>query len=167
MASALAHSCTAAPRITACAPSCHYFSSIPCNDHQYQVMLGTLGPVQTEITRFSGEKQSPLLVSSIPPAISMKTNSRHQYGSFHLSTPTLFSLLRHQVLSALQCPHKSKISPIKAVVSLLLNLVDLKSDQPEVPINQQHLMSPRVFKFFAIVIQKTFQINNLMQKRRG
>ena len=28
-------------------------------------------------------------------------------------------------------------------------------------------MSPRVFKFFAIVIQKTFQINNLMQKRRG
>jgi len=28
-------------------------------------------------------------------------------------------------------------------------------------------MSPRVFKFSAIVIQKTFQINNLMQKRRG
>ena len=50
---------------------------------------------------------------------------------------------------------------------LLLKLVDLKSDQPEVPINQQHLMSPRVFKFSAIVIQKTFQINNLMQKRRG
>lgn len=93
-ASAPAHSCTAVPRITACAPSQHRLSSIPCNDHQYQGMPGTLGPVQTEITRFSGEKQSPLLVPSIPPAISMKTNSWPEYGSVHLSTPTLFSLLR-------------------------------------------------------------------------
>lgn len=78
----------------------------------------------------------------------------------------LSSLPRHQVLSPFQHSHESNISSIKAALSLMLNLVDLKLDQPGVPIEQQHLMFPRVFKFSSPVIHMAFKINNPIRKEK-